>query len=51
MFNNVMVETSFNMWFSKDVPLSGLERVDTTASNIATKVELTGGRPFWVPRF
>jgi hypothetical protein len=41
-FNNVKVESSYKMWFSKDVPLSGLVKMETTTSNIATKVEIAG---------
>ncbi len=41
-FNNITVVTETKMWFSKDVPLSGLVRMDTTVGAITTKLELTG---------
>jgi hypothetical protein len=44
-FNNKTVESSYKMWFSKDVPMSGLVRLvtfGTTTSDMTTKVELTG---------
>jgi hypothetical protein len=41
-FNNVTVVSDYKMWFSKDVPLSGMVKMETTVSNIATKVELVG---------
>ena len=40
--NEMMIVTEYKMWFSKDVPLSGLVRMDTTASDMTTKVELMG---------
>jgi hypothetical protein len=32
----------YKMWFSKDVPVSGLVKMETTTSGITTKVELMG---------
>ena len=40
--NEMTIVNDFKMWFSKDVPLSGLVRMDTTASDMTTKVELIG---------
>lgn len=40
--NNFMVVTDYKMWFSKDVPLSGLVRMETTTSMLTTKLELIG---------
>lgn len=39
---DVTVVSEFKYWFCKDVPLSGLVRMDTTTSGISTKMELTG---------
>ena len=36
------VVNEFKMWFSKDAPLGGLVRMDTTASGVNTKLELVG---------
>jgi hypothetical protein len=38
----VTVVNEFKMWFSKDVPLGGLVRMDTGASGVNTKLELVG---------
>ena len=40
--NEMTIVTDYKMWFSKEVPLSGLVRMDTTASEITTKLELNG---------
>ena len=40
--NEMTIVTEYKMWFSKDVPLSGLVRMDTTASDMTTKLELIG---------
>ncbi|HEV3440765.1 MAG TPA: hypothetical protein VG122_25655 [Gemmata sp.] len=32
----------YKMWFSKDVPVSGLVKMETTTAGITTKVELIG---------
>jgi seryl-tRNA synthetase len=40
--NNFTVVTENKMWFSKDVPLSGLVKMDTTVGSTTTKLELTG---------
>jgi hypothetical protein len=36
------VITENKMWFSKDVPLSGLVRMDTTVGTTTSKLELIG---------
>jgi hypothetical protein len=38
----VTVVNEFKMWYSKDVPLSGLVRMDTTAGGMTQKLELVG---------
>jgi len=40
--NGMTILMDYKMWFSKDVPLSGLVRMDTTASDMTTRVELIG---------
>jgi hypothetical protein len=40
--NNVMIVTEYKMWFCKDVPLSGLIRMDTTTSGVSTRLEMIG---------
>jgi hypothetical protein len=40
--NNFMVVTDYQMWFSKDVPLSGLVKMETNTSMLTTKLELIG---------
>jgi len=40
--NEQVIVTDYTMWFCKDVPLSGLVRMDTTASEITTRLELIG---------
>jgi len=40
--NGVTVGSDFKMWFSKDVPLSGLVRMETTTGMFTTKLELVG---------
>jgi hypothetical protein len=40
--NEITVVTEHKMWFAKDVPLSGLVRMDTTAGGMTMKLELTG---------
>jgi hypothetical protein len=40
--NEMMIVMDYKMWFCKEVPLSGLVRMDTTASAIMTKLELIG---------
>jgi hypothetical protein len=37
-----MVVSDYKMWFSKDVPLSGLVRMETTTSMLTMKLELIG---------
>lgn len=39
---DISIVSDYQMWFSKDVPLSGLVRMDTTTSTITTRVELIG---------
>jgi hypothetical protein len=41
-FNNVDSVTENKMWYSKEVPLSGLVRMDTVVGTITSKLELTG---------
>jgi hypothetical protein len=36
------IVTEYTMWFSKDVPLSGLVRMDTTSGEVTTRLDLTG---------
>lgn len=38
--NNMTITTDYKMWFSKDVPLSGLVRMETTMSTMTTTLEL-----------
>lgn len=38
----VTVISEFKMWFSKQVPLSGLVKMETTTSGLAMTLELTG---------
>lgn len=40
--NEMTIVTDYKMWFSKEVPLSGLVRMDTTAPGMTTKLELIG---------
>jgi hypothetical protein len=40
--NNITIVSEFKMWFCKDVPLSGLVRMDTTVQMTTTKLELIG---------
>ena len=42
----VTVVSEYKMWFCKDVPVSGLVRMDSTVGTIVTRVELTawGGK-------
>ena len=40
--NGVTVASDYKMWFSKDVPLSGLVKMETTTEMFTTKVELIG---------
>jgi hypothetical protein len=40
--NEQVIVTDYTMWFCKDVPLSGLVRMDTNASEITTRLELIG---------
>jgi hypothetical protein len=43
--NNFTVTSDYKMWYSKDVPVSGLVRMDTSVTagvTITTKLELTG---------
>jgi hypothetical protein len=37
-----IIITEYKMWFSKDVPMSGLVRMDTTAPGFTSKMELVG---------
>jgi hypothetical protein len=38
--NDMKIVMDYKMWFCKDVPLSGLVRMDTTAHGVTTRVEL-----------
>jgi hypothetical protein len=40
--NGMTIVTDYKMWFCKDVPLSGLVRMNTTGSGLTTKLELVG---------
>jgi hypothetical protein len=40
--NGMTIVVDHKMWFSKEVPLSGLVRMDTTASGMTTRMELIG---------
>ncbi len=40
--NDVTVVSDYKMWFSKDVPVSGLVRMETTTAMFTTKLELIG---------
>ncbi len=40
--NDMTIVTDFKMWFCKDVPVSGLVRMDTTATGMVFKLELVG---------
>jgi hypothetical protein len=42
MVNEMKMVVDYKMWFSDDVPLSGLVRMDTTAPGMTTKLELIG---------
>jgi hypothetical protein len=41
-FNGITSVSEYKMWFSKEVPLGGMVRMDTTVGTIVTKLELTG---------
>ncbi len=41
-FNNKTFVTNFKIWSSKDVPLGGMVRMDTTTSAGTTRLELIG---------
>lgn len=40
--SNFTIVSEYQMWFAKEVPLSGLVKMDTTTSTITTKLELIG---------
>ena len=40
--NDLTMVSEFKMWFSKDVPVSGLVRMDTTVGTFKSTLELTG---------
>jgi hypothetical protein len=40
--NNMEFKTETKTWYSKDVPLNGLVRMDTVVGTITSKLELTG---------
>jgi hypothetical protein len=40
--NGMTIVSDYQMWFCKDVPLGGLVRMDTTISDVRTRVELVG---------
>jgi hypothetical protein len=40
--NGMTIVSDYQMWFCKDVPLSGLVRMDTTINDLITRVELIG---------
>lgn len=40
--NNVPIVSEFKMWFSKDVPVSGLIKMESTTAAFTTTVELVG---------
>src|SRR5262249_4877065 len=40
--NGVTVASEFKMWYSKDVPVSGLVRMETTVGMFISKLELIG---------
>ena len=40
--NGVTVVSEFKMWFAKDVPLSGLVKMETATAGTSTNMELTG---------
>ena len=42
MVNEMKIVVDHKMWFCKDVPLSGLVRMDTTVSEMTMKLELIG---------
>jgi hypothetical protein len=41
-FNGVAMESEYKMWFCKDVPVSGLVRMETTVGTFTSTLELTG---------
>jgi hypothetical protein len=40
--NGMMIVSNYKMWFAKNVPVSGLVRMETSVANTTTKVEIIG---------
>jgi hypothetical protein len=40
--NRITINGEYKMWYSKDVPMSGMVKMETTTSNVTTTVELIG---------